>query len=264
MPPRELPDWLMARGRHWATTADVAALLDIPSNEVPPIAARWRASHRAFSPTPGTFVPIPSEFRSWAAVPASHFVDKLMRHFGHPYYVGYLSAAEVHGAAHQRPQVFHVVTDARLRARSFGRVRIAFVTSASTAARPTVTVNTPAGTMVVATPEVTVLDLVGRPEYGGGLSNVATVIAELLQDDKLDQVELARVATGYPTSVAQRTGWMVETAAAEIGADVNLDRLSELAQKRSEPTPLLASGARRGSVDERWHVVVNTDVEPDL
>lgn len=59
------------------------------------------------------------------------------------------------------------------------------------------------------------LDLVGHPEYGGGLSNVATVIAELLQDDKLDQVELARVATGYPTSVAQRTGWMVETAAAE-------------------------------------------------
>ena len=51
------------------------------------------------------------------------------------------------------------------------------------------------------------LDLVGRPEYGGGLSNVATVIAELLQDDKLDQVELARVAHGI-SDIGRSADWM--------------------------------------------------------
>ena len=94
---------------------------------------------------------------------------------------------------------------------------------------------------MVATPEVTVLDLVGRPEYGGGLSNVATVIAELLQDDKLDRVELARVATGYPTSVAQRTGWMVETAAAESSRSKNAPRLTTPRPVRSSARPSAGS-----------------------
>src|SRR5665811_2574872 len=65
------------------------------------------------------------EFRSWGAVPAAHFVDPMMRHLGHDYYVCLLSAAEIHGFSHQRPQVFQVMTPARLRARTFGRVRIA-------------------------------------------------------------------------------------------------------------------------------------------
>ena len=42
---------------------------------------------------------IPPEFRSWGAVPATHFIDPMMRFLGHDYYVGYLSAAEAHGAA---------------------------------------------------------------------------------------------------------------------------------------------------------------------
>ena len=37
--------------------------------------------------------------------------------------------------------------------------------------------------MRVSTPEVTVLDLVASPGHGGGLSNVATVVGDLLEDD---------------------------------------------------------------------------------
>ncbi|MHB1615419.1 MAG: type IV toxin-antitoxin system AbiEi family antitoxin [Actinomycetes bacterium] len=101
-------------------------------------------------------------------MPASHFIDPFMRYLGHPYYVGLLSAAEIHGAAHQRPQVFQVITPARLRDRTFGRVRIEFISAVQASARPTATVNTPTGTMRVATPEVTLLDLVAAPQRGGG------------------------------------------------------------------------------------------------
>ena len=154
--PCELPDWLISRGRHWVTTAEVAELLEVPQNEVPPIAARWRAKGQAFAPTRGAYVPIPAEYRSWRAVPASHFIDPMMRYLDHEYYVGYLSAAEVHGAAHQRPQVFQVITDARLNDRIFERVHIEFTTSAKTATRPTTEVNTPTGTMKVSVaPEIT-------------------------------------------------------------------------------------------------------------
>ena len=52
-----------------------------------------------FSPTRGGYVPIPAEYRSWRVVPASHFIDPMMRYLDNEYYVEFLSAAEVHGAA---------------------------------------------------------------------------------------------------------------------------------------------------------------------
>jgi len=255
---------LISHGRHWITTDEIAATLAVPVEQVPPIVARLRRAGRLFSPTRGGYVPIPAEYRSWRAVPASHFIDSMMRHLDHEYYVGFLSAAEVHGAAHQRPQVFQVITDARLNDRSFDRVTIEFTTSAKTASRPTTTVNTPTGTMKVSVPEITVLDLVGRPALGGGLSNVATVLGGLLGDGLLDIPRLADLAKDYPAAVSQRAGWLVERVAGEIGAEVDLAPLDEVAHARLKPTPLAASGRQAGPFNERWNIVVNTDVEPDL
>ena len=262
--PRDLADWLIAHGRHWVTLPEVAELLGLPADQVPPVVARLRNKGQLFSPTRGAYVPIPPEYRSWGATPASHFVDPLMAHLGHPYYVGLLSAAEIHGAAHQRPQVFQVVTTARLRDRAFGRVRIAFVTSARAAYRPTTTLNTPTGTMVVATPEVTVLDLVASPRRGGGLSNVATVAAELVGDGRLDIQALTAAAGTYPLAVVQRAGWLVDHVAGLLGIGVDTGSLVLLAAERTEPTALAAGGRRSGALDERWNVLVNTAVEPDL
>ncbi|MBO0683407.1 MAG: hypothetical protein J2P45_09650 [Candidatus Dormibacteraeota bacterium] len=262
--PRDLPDWLIAHGRHWVTVADVGELLNLPRAAVPPTIARLRARGRLFSPTRGAYVPVPPEYRSWGAVPASHFVDALMRHLGHRYYVGLLSAAELHGAAHQRPQVFQVVTPARLRDRAFDRVRLEFITDARAGARPTTTVNTPTGSMVIATPEVTVLDLVAGPTRGGGLSNVATVIAELLESDQIDGPALATATATYPTAVAQRAGWLIEHVAGLIGRGIDLRPLVEVAGRRTEPTPLAPGRRRAGSFDPHWGVLVNTAVDPDL
>lgn len=261
---RDLADWLLARGRHWVTTDEAATLLRIPPEHVSPTLARWRDKGLFFSPTKGVYVPIPSAYRSWRAVPASHFVDQLMRHLGHDYYVGLLSAAEAHGFAHQRPQVFQVVTDAQLRDRSFGRVRLSFISSRRAGERPVQAKNTPTGTMRVSTPEVTVLDLVERPRRSGGLSNVATILGEMVQEEALDLRVLAEVAAEYPKAVVQRTGWVLEFVAEEAGVHLDLEQLARLAASRSTPTPLASHGSRRGAVDERWNVILNTAVEPDL
>ena len=260
----ELPDWLLARGRVWATTAEIAEILGVPLDEVPQIAARWRAKKQAFSPTRGAYVPVPPEFRGWGVVPASYFIDHLMRHLGHPYYVAFLSAAEVHGASHQKPQVFQVVTSARLADRQFERVRIKFTHSVHLDDRPTLKRNTPTGTMTVSTPETTVLDLVTSPRLGAGLSNIATIIGEMLQDNTLGLPALIQLAQNYPVATAQRAGWMIEHAAHEVGHDVDLADLLTLARSRTEPTPLASSGPRRGPIDRRWNVIVNTEVESDL
>ncbi|KAA0232297.1 MAG: hypothetical protein EDR02_18030 [Actinobacteria bacterium] len=201
---RELTDWLLACGRSWLTTTDAAAVLGIPESHVAPTLARWRHRGHLFSPTKGLYVAVRPDYRSWGAVPASHFIDALMGHLGHEYYVALLSAAEVHGFAHQRPQVFQVMTPGRLGARSFGRVRIQFISDTSMAARPVDVVNTPTGTMRVSSAETTVLDLVAHPRKSGGLSNVATIVGEMLDEGKIDVSRLVDVAGGYPAAVVQR------------------------------------------------------------
>lgn len=262
--PKDLADWLLARGRHWVTTAEIANLIDIPADQVWAAAARLVKKNQLFSPTRGAYVPIPPEFRSWGAVPASHFIDALMKYLGHGYYVGYLSAAEVHGSAYQRPQVFQVLTPARLKDRIFGRVRIEFTSSAHLSHRPVITVNTPTGVMKVSSPEVTVFDLVADPRHGGGLSNIATVIAELLDTDRLSNTALAEIAGLYRVAVRQRVGWLIDSVIPHVGSEFDLSALANTVGDRTEPTPLDASGRRAGHLDDRWNILVNTDVEPDL
>ena len=58
----------------------------------------------------GFFVIIPLEYRSTMTLPPEWFIADLMACLEQPYYVGLLSAASLHGAAHQQPQQFQVVT----------------------------------------------------------------------------------------------------------------------------------------------------------
>lgn len=261
--PRDLPDWLLARGRPWVTNDDITGLLNVSAEEASRVAGRWHAKGHAFSPARGLQMLIPAEYRSWGALPANQFIDPMMKHLNHAYYVAYLSAAEVHGAAHQRPQVFQVATDARVRARQFGRVRVEFFSSVGVASRPTVSVNTPTGTMIVSSPETTVLDLLAHPRRGAGTSNVATIIGELLETQKIDANRLAELSEQYPASVANRTGWLVEFMANAVSVDVDLSPLLGRVDRRIAPSPLFPSEPRRGRVDPTWNVCVNGEVEPD-
>ena len=65
-------------------------------------------------------MPVAPQYRTWGAPPPAELVDTLMAHLDREYYVGWLSASELLGAAHQRPQVFQVAVDASIAARRIG------------------------------------------------------------------------------------------------------------------------------------------------
>ncbi len=136
VPPRELADWLIGRGRHFVSTTEIAGILGVPAASVPASLERARAAGKLIRVTKGGWVPVPAEYRIAGAPPPSHFVHQLMEHLGHPHYVGFLSAAAVHGASHQVPMVFQVVTPARLRERRIGRGRLQFIHRTATPQRP--------------------------------------------------------------------------------------------------------------------------------
>jgi predicted transcriptional regulator of viral defense system len=261
--PRELADWLLARGRHWATTEEVAGLLDLPERNVAPTLAKWRQRGLLFAPTKGLWVMIPPEFRSWGVVPGMHFVDAWMRHLGHNYYVALLSAAEVHGFAHQRPQVLQVMTGARLRDRSFQRVRFQFVYSRHLDDRTVEIINTPTGTARVASRATTAFDVVSFPRLSGGLSNVATVLGDMLDEQALEPDLLAREASRYPASVVARTGWLLDFMAERLDLRFDTSGLLTPAAARANPILLDPSGIRAGERDDRWNVIVNAYPEEE-
>lgn len=261
--PSALADWLIARGRHFVTTEEVADLVGVEPSVVSVSLQRAREANKIVSVTKGGWVPVPPEYRDAGAPPPLHYIDPLMRHLGHAYYVGLLSAARLHGASHQVPMVLQVVTPALLRDRRIGSNRLEFIRRSSASRRPTVQRNVPTGRITVATPEVTVFDLVEAPSSGAGLGNVATVIGDLLQEGTIDTDALAEAAADYPSAVAQRTGYLVERMASEVGASIQLDWLEKLVAGATY-TVLDPQRPREGEHDRRWRVIVNTDIEHDL
>lgn len=126
----------------------------------------------------------PPEYRSLGCLPADQFTPLLMNRLGLSNYAGLLSAAEYHGAAHQRPQEFQVMLAKNRRPIECGAVRVAFFARKRIAEVPVQRLNTPRGVVLVSTPEATAVDLVGYQHRAGGLDQVATILAELAGTDR--------------------------------------------------------------------------------
>lgn len=261
--PRHLSDYLLSHGQPVIDLAAAGSLMGLGPNAAADALVRLRRSGQMFSPSAGLYIAIPPEYRSWGAIPALDFVDPMMVANKRQYYVALLSAAELHGASHQRPQAFQVMVDRPLNNRSFGRVRLRFYSRQGLPDVPVVSVTTNIGQASVSSPAATALDLVCRPGDAGGLSNVATVVAELAEAGNLAAEAIVNATAVFPKSALRRLGWMLDLIDAPIDRAV---LANQLADNGSPPARVLLDphGPRRGPTDRRWGVVVNADVEPDL
>lgn len=253
-------DTLQARGRYTFLREDAQEALGCSASALQASARRLAKKLRLSRPRRGFYVIVPLEYRSAGAPPPSWFVGDLMGHAGHPYYVGLLTAAALHGAAQQQPQEFQVVTDVPMRPAKAGRAVIRFFTKRCLERTPTQSVKTETGSMRVSTPEATALDLVRYVGQAGQLDNVATVLRDL--SERLAPGRLVEAARAdVELSCAQRLGFLLDRVAAGGRAD-------ELARfvRRREPRVVRLRPDRpsHGAVkDARWGVLVNETVEPD-
>ena len=260
--PSELSDWLIGQGRHFISTVEAARVLDVEPESVPASLERARKAGKLISVTKGGWIPVPAEYRSAGAPPPTHFIHQLMEHLGHPYYIGFLSAAAIHGASHQAPMVLQVATPAKLRERKVGRGRIRFIQRSTAADRPRMSHNVPTGRIWVSTPEVTVLALVEVPQEGAGLSNVGTVIGDLLAEGQLDPDAMASAGALFPKAVVQRAGYLIDFMAQETNTDFDTGPLHKLV-KNTRYRALSPSGGP-GHRNPRWRITANAEIEHDL
>jgi len=253
-------DSLQSQGRYTFTRAEAARALGLSDAAIKNAFWRLARARRLATPRRGFYVIVPPEHRALGCLPAPWFIHDLMAYLGRPYYVGLLTAAALHGAAHQAPQEFQVVTDQPLPLVEIGRLRLRFVKKAHLADTPTQPVRTPTGDMRVSTPEATAFDLVRYPQHAGSLSNVATVLAELAE--RLDGVALVRVAEAEgEVAYAQRLGHLLELVRRPEPARSLAEWVAARATRIVPLTPgRPMTGAPR---DSRWRLAVNDDVEPD-
>lgn len=254
-------DRLQASGRYTFTKPEALRALRCSEAALKQAALRLARKWRLSSPRRGFFVVVPLEYRSAGAPPPSWYIDTLMKHEGRPYYVGLLSAAALFGAAHQQPQEFQVITDQPLRTAEAGRSRIHFYSKRDLERSATLPMKTETGEMVVSTPEITAFDLVKYAHACGGLSNVATVLAELRE--RLDVERLVDAArTGVEVTTAQRLGYLLDRVGGRSMTGPLLEWTVSQRPRLARLRPDLDN--QGGERDERWRLVVNDELEVDV
>ena len=210
---------------------------------------RLKEQRKIVSPRRGFYVVVPPEYRATGSPPASWFIDDLMRHLEQPYYVGLLSAAAIHGASHQQPMAFQVVTSQPTREMRAGKVTIRFSMNSKVERMPTTEIQTETGTMRVATPETTAFDLVRYQAAAGHLSNIATVLGELAE--RVDGQALVRIAHLVKVPDVQRLGYLLD-AAGERELATSLAEWLKTRHPRVVPLPPGEPAA--AEIDDRWRV----------
>jgi len=251
---------LAAGGRYFFASTEAQSALNASPAAAKLALNRMAKQGLVASPARGFYVIVPPEYRSLGCLPAEQFIPALMQSLGLSYYAGLLSAAQFHGAAHQRPQEFQVFLAKNRRPIQCGRVRVAFMARKRIREVPVQSFNTPRGTILVSTPEATAIDLVGYEKHAGGLDQVATILAELA--DKIEPQKLAIAAAKAPIPWAQRLGYLLEL----VGAGKKASGLKAYVKQHARlPAALLPSEAHEDSRRvAAWNLYLNADVEPEL
>lgn len=212
----------------------------------------------------GFYVIIPVHYVLRGSVPATYYIDQLMAYLGKPYYVCMLSAAELLGVAHQRPQQFSVMT-------TYPRRQLVTTRNVTTDwfYRDTlpedalVKKNTETGTIRISNSLLTAADLVQNQQHVGGLSRVATILEELTEQIDIDS-QFPALISYVKTVNWQRLGYLLESV---IGDNETADKLYHKLRSSSARMvykPLSTSAEDNpSSRDSRWKININVEIETD-
>lgn len=212
----------------------------------------------------GFYVIIPVQYVLRGSVPATYYIDQLMAYLSKPYYVCMLSAAELLGAAHQRPQQFSVMTTfPKRRVISTRNVIIDWFYREELPEDALITKNTETGTIRISNPLLTAADLVQYQQHVGGLSRVATILEELAEQIDIKS-QFASLASFVKKVTWQRLGYILEHVVEENElADELYDQIRNLLGSLMY-MPLSTSAENNTSERNcRWKININVQIEQD-
>lgn len=254
---------ILASGRFFFTRDELRQKVDASDPAIQQCLTRFSRKKLIHSVRNGFYIIIPPEYRTKGLLPPEMFIDDFMRHLNRPYYVGLLSAAALHGAGHQQPQTFSVIT-ARppIRPILYRNLKIFFPVKSEMPRGGIDQKKTPSGYINVSSAELTALDLMTYLKQSGGLPAATSVLEELIElmtSEKLKQT----VSGSVPSTALQRLGFVLD----EVFTQSELaDSLYDELQTRKFFHTLLNPAEAKGSnpINKKWKISINTDLEAEL
>ena len=255
-------------GQRYFTLEQLMADQSLSKNAALNAIYRLRGHGELISPARGLYVIVPPEHQPHGSIPSQELVPIVMKYLDANYYVALLSAGLFHGATHQKPARFQVISDKRIKHPStFGDVEIDYIYKRSVPKLPTQDFTVATGYLKVATPELVALDLFKYPDHAGGLNHIATVFSELIEN--LDPVKLIDLAKDTRTECQlQRIGYILDhiDLMDEENAKIVINALAQHVQKKKPNYLPLASEISKAGYPrcKKWRIIENTEIESDL
>jgi len=213
----------------------------------------------------GFYSVIPVDYALMGIVPPEFYIDDLMKYLGRPYYVSLLNAAAFYGAAHQKPQVFSVITSLpTLRDTTKKNTRIAFISTRKKIPQKWLkTIRGENGDFYVSKPELTAVDLITFQKEIGGLNRACTVLYELIEIVKFGKLD--KTFFDYvPTSTIQRLGYLLENELEQPEQAGILFSKSQTRGCKFQKIPLKYSKSTANcETNEKWKIIINEKIEID-
>jgi predicted transcriptional regulator of viral defense system len=241
------------------TAAEAAGVLGISRDEAARIAGYLASTGWLSRVRRGLFTVVPLEAdrpREWRADPWL-----VAAHVFKPCYIGGWSACEHWGLTEQLFRSVVVITSAPQRAR---HIEVQGTDFRVVARRPYALFGTRKvwrGTerVELSDPTRTVVDLLDMPSIGGGIRNVADMLAEYLSGEHRDDELLVTYGDRLGNrTVFKRLGYLAETL--DVGAASLIDACLE---RRSAGLSKLDPSVRGdGSIMKRWGLRINAHVAP--
>ncbi|MBO8477714.1 MAG: hypothetical protein IAB80_02280 [Bacteroidetes bacterium] len=212
----------------------------------------------------GFYIIIPPQYAAKRVIPPVYYIDQLMSYLKKPYYISLLSAAEILGAAHQRPQKFSVTTKYPKPSTSPSKNdTLVWTYRKEIPSDLLLSKNSETGVIHYSNVELTSIDIVQYEQHIGGFSRAATILEELA--DKMDFRGASQKLFCY-TSVAtiQRLGYILEEILEQkTVADMLYTELLSYT-RRFRYVPLSTHRAEKAAEkNTRWKVNINSIIEPD-
>jgi predicted transcriptional regulator of viral defense system len=213
----------------------------------------------------GFYSVIPIDYALAGIVQPEFYIDDLMKYLSRPYYVCLLNAAAFYGAAHQKPQVFSVITSLpTLRDTTKKNTRIAFIsTRKKIPSKWLTTLRGENGDFYVSKPELTAVDIITFQKEIGGLNRACTVLYELMEVVKFSKLD--KTFFDYvPTSTIQRLGYLLENELEQTEQAAILFSKAHTHGCKFQKIPLKYSKPTIDcKINAKWKIIINENIEID-
>ena len=254
---------LQSEGRYSFTLSDLKKQFPLSPEALKKALQRLLSKGKVTRLRKEFYLIVPPEYMSRGILPTLFYVNDLMKFLKRDYYVGLLSAAMLHGAAHQQPQDFFIVTKKPyLRDIKNKKINIRFAIKKAWKKDDIIERKTDTGYVKVASPELTALDLVFFSESIGGLNRVVTILEELAET--IDPEKLAKAAGRYgQIATSQRLGYLLEKT---LSFKNKTEPLYKWFEKQTFYPVFLKAGKKSKSMKtkNRWKVIKNFTPQSDL